>query len=183
MPTVRVYRDHELPPVLKWQALAFMRVEWPFVFQGPGRYAANTYPPELDPVHVAASEGDALLSYAAAIQLTLTHASERYAVYGFGNMFTFPPYRREGLGRAVLDQASRFIRESGVDLGLLFCDQALAPFYAASGWVPVQAPTYVGPAGHQHRHDALTMALYVSDRGMQGRDRFDAQPLSVDEAW
>jgi predicted N-acetyltransferase YhbS len=183
MPNVQVYRDDEISPALRWQAVAFMRVEWPFVFQGSGRYAATTYPPELRPVHIAAAEGDALLSYAAAIRLTLTHQNATYTVFGLGNMFTFPPYRGEGHGRRVLDHASRFIRASDADLGILFCDPALAPFYRRSGWEPVQASTLVGPVGHQHRHDALTMALYVSENGKKGRASLDAEPLIVNEAW
>lgn len=183
MPTVTTYRQADLPPVLKWQAIAFMRVEWPFVFQGPGRFGENTYPAELDPVHFAAAEGDSLISYAAALPLTLEHAGAAYRVYGFGNMFTFPPYRREGHGRRVLECATRFIRQSESDLALLFCDPALEPFYAACGWKALRAPTYVGPPGQLHQHEALTMALFVSDTGAAGRAAFDGEPLTVVEAW
>jgi hypothetical protein len=65
-----------------------MRVEWPFVFTGAGKFAAETYPPECSPIHFAASEGDTLLSYAAILRLALAHAGADYAVAGFGNMFT-----------------------------------------------------------------------------------------------
>jgi GNAT superfamily N-acetyltransferase len=183
MPIVEVYPDDQIAPVLLWQAIAFMRVEWPFIFQGSGRYAANTYPPELHPVHIVAAESDVLLSYAAAFRLPLTHTGVPFTVFAFGNMFTFPPYRHEGLGQRVLDRASQFIHASGVDLGLLFCHPELAPFYRKSGWEPVQASTYIGYGTHQHHHEALTMALYVSEKGKQAKERFDTEPLVVAEAW
>ena len=183
MPTVTTYRQADFPPALKWQAIAFMRVEWPFVFQGPGRFAENTYPAELDPVHFAAAEGDSLISYASVLSLGLEHAGAAYRVYGFGNMFTFPPYRREGHGRRVLERATDFIRASEVDLALLFCDPALEPFYAARGWEALRSPTYVGRPGQLHEHDVLKMGLFVSEAGAAGRAAFAGEPLAVAEAW
>lgn len=73
MTLVRAYIQADFPALLKWQALAFMRVEWPFIFTGPGKFTAETYPPECSPIHFAASEGDTLLSYAAILRLTLAH--------------------------------------------------------------------------------------------------------------
>src|SRR5690349_5122543 len=106
MPTVQHYHHSDFPAVLKWQAIAGMRVEWPFVFAEAGEFVTETYPPQLSPVHFAATEGDALLSYAAIIRLTLEHAGRTYAVYGFGNMFTFLPYRRRSYGTQVLQLAT-----------------------------------------------------------------------------
>lgn len=183
MPTVTHYSQPEFPPVLRWQVIAFMRVEWPFVFRGAGRFAEHPYPPEVGPLHVAAAAGDSLVSYATLLPLDLEHAGAAYRVYGLGNMFTFPPYRREGHGQRVLAYATALIRRSGADLGLLFCDPALEPFYAACGWEAVRQPTYVGPPGQQHPHEALTMALGVSERGRAGRAALDREPLCVAEAW
>ena len=40
MPTVACFPRAQFLPILKLQAIAFMRVEWPFVFQGEGTFAA-----------------------------------------------------------------------------------------------------------------------------------------------
>jgi hypothetical protein len=183
MPAVTLYHQDDFPPLLRWQAIAFMRVEWPFVFRGAGKFAADTYPPELAPVHFVAAEGDSLISYAAVLRLALDHAGTTYDVYGFGNMFTFPPYRREGYGRQVLDLATRFILQSDVDVAILFCGPGLEPFYAASGWETVRSPTYVGSPGHAHLHDALKMMLFVSAKGKAGKVAFATEPLTIEEAW
>ncbi|GAB4130458.1 MAG: hypothetical protein Fur005_16690 [Roseiflexaceae bacterium] len=183
MPTTTHYHQAEFPAVLRWQAIAFMRIEWPFIFQSADRFMADPYPASLNPVHIVATEGESLLSYAAAQQMSIEHAATTYTTYGFGNMFTFPPYRREGYGRQVLDHATEFIRQSAVDLAMLFCDRSLVAFYAASGWEPMPAPTYLGSPAEQHTHDAIKMILFVSRKGQQGREAFANTPLTIREPW
>jgi hypothetical protein len=183
MPSVMLYHQTDFPPVLKWQAIAFMRVEWPFVFTGPGKFATDTYPPELAPVHFVAAEGDCLLSYAAVLRLSLDHAGSTYNVYGFGNLFTFPPYRREGYGRRVLDLASHFIMQSDSDVAILFCDGSLEAFYRTSGWEVIGSSTYVGSPEHKHVHNALKMMLFISEKGKAGKMAFTTEALTIEEAW
>lgn len=43
MPIATHYRQADFPPILRWQAVAFMRVEWPFIFRGAGRFAEHPY--------------------------------------------------------------------------------------------------------------------------------------------
>ena len=40
------------------------------------------------------------------IRTRLDHAGQTYDVAGLGNVFTFPPYRREGFGSRVVDAAA-----------------------------------------------------------------------------
>jgi len=183
MPALKIYRQADFPAVLKWQAIAFMRGEWPFVFTGPGKFAAETYPPEYHPVHFAAIEGDTLLSYAAVLRLELEHAGESYTSYGFGNMFTFLPYRREGYGHRVLGLATDFIRRSDVDIAVLFCDPTLEAFYAASGWETTASPTRIGVPSAYETHHVTRMMLFVSEQGKAGKADFDTYPLYIGETW
>ncbi|HEU4327590.1 MAG TPA: GNAT family N-acetyltransferase [Roseiflexaceae bacterium] len=183
MPTLTQYTQVDFPAVLKWQAIAFMRVEWPYVFQGDGLFASETYPTEASPVHFAVAEGDSLISYAAALRVTVEHQGAIYRVYGFGNMFTFPPYRRQGYGRQVLNLATRHILASDVDLGILFSAPGIEPFYAADGWEQIESPTYVGRPGHERIQDAPKMALWVSEAGRRARSAFVSAPLRVAESW
>ena len=53
MPRLRMYHQDEFPAPLAWQALSFMRVEWPFIFTGDLRFATDMYWPELAPTHFA----------------------------------------------------------------------------------------------------------------------------------
>ena len=180
MVTLATYQQPEFPAALKWQVIAFMRMEWPFVFQGDGRFITEPYAPQLQPVHFAATEGDVLFSYATVFRLTIHHAGTDYQAFAFGNMFTFPPFRHEGHGHRVLTLATDYIRASGADLGMLFCDPKLQTFYASCDWQASGNQTLVGTPEHYHVHDALTMVLFSSEKGARGRADFAAQPLYLD---
>ena len=81
MPEDRIYSQSEFPAVLKWQALAFMRTEWPYIFEEDDKFLTETYPPELNPVHFVVVQGDMLISYAALVRTTLKHAGYIYQAY------------------------------------------------------------------------------------------------------
>ena len=183
MPTSAIYSQTDFPAVLKWQALAFMRVEWPYIFTDEERFITETYPIEFRPVHFVVTEGETLISYAATIGLTLEHANHSYKVCGFGNMFTFPPYRREGNGHKVLKLATDAIKQSDVDVAVLFCDPSVAPFYSLEGWISELSPTYIADGDKYEVYDEQRMMLFISDKGKQGRSDFQQQPVYVDWAW
>jgi predicted N-acetyltransferase YhbS len=183
MATLTTYTQAHFPAVLKWQVIAFMKMEWASIFTGPGRFISEPYPPDLDPLHFVAAEGDALISYASIIGFNLEHAGRSYQVYGFGNMFTFPPYRREGFGRQVLDLATTTIQNSGADLAILFCDPKLEPFYAASGWQPTHSPTRLGSPTDYEPYDILRMIYFASAHGRHSQPDFNHHPLYIQSPW
>jgi GNAT superfamily N-acetyltransferase len=183
MPSFKTYQQPDLPAALKWQVIAFLKTEWPFIFTGDDVFLAEPYPPERDPVHFVAAEGESLISYASAFRLSLDHADARYEVYGFGNMFTFPPYRRQGYGSRVLESATDFIKGSNVDVAILFCDSQLEGFYAACGWEVLPSPTRVGTPNDYEVHEGSRMMLAVSDKGRRGQLGFVEQPLYVEWPW
>lgn len=184
MATFNTYQQANFPPVFKWQAVSFMRCEWPSIFQGELTFLTETYSPDLEPVHFVAAEGDVLLSYAAIIRLNIKQAGRPFTVYGFGNMFTFPPYRGKGYGRRVLDLATDYILKGDVDVSILFCEAKLAPFYALSGWQMTLAPTRIGrPDRYEPYENAIRMMLFVSAHGKGYRKAFEEQPVYVDWAW
>ena len=169
--------------MLKWQALAFMKTQWPSVFaQRP--FMSETYPPENDPVHFAVVEGEALLGYAAIMRLLIRHADEEFDTWGLGNVLTFPPYRRRGYARQVVGAATAHIDGSAADVAILFCIPGNVPFYAASGWTALAgARTLVGPADTKQESDLSRMMVFVSDKGKAARRLFAERPLRVAETW
>ncbi|AUX43742.1 uncharacterized protein SOCE26_051970 [Sorangium cellulosum] len=180
----RVYRQNELPESLMWQAVSFMRVQWPSIFKGSLRLLKHTYPPDMGTVHFTISEEGVLLSYASVLRIDLPHAGERHVVYGLGNVFTFPPYQGEGLGRQVVEMATGFLRSSEADVAALFCSSRLERFYAASGWEAQHgAITRVGTPERFTVHDELRMMLFVSDKGRDARAAFAGEPLYVPWPW
>ncbi|MGL5943590.1 MAG: GNAT family N-acetyltransferase [Waterburya sp.] len=183
MPKERTYSQAEFPDVLKWQALAFMRTEWPYIFEEEDKFLTETYEPELDPVHFVITEGDLLISYAAVVRTTLEHAGHIYQVCGFGNMFTFPPHRREGHGHRLLRMATEMIRQSEVDLGILYCDPKIRTFYMLEGWATTGSPTRFGNPSEYENSEEQRMMIFLSDMGKQNKTDFEKLPLYVDWTW
>jgi RimJ/RimL family protein N-acetyltransferase len=112
MTSVQTYLHHQFPEIYKWQVLSFMKVEWPFIFFGDDQFSEDTYPPELDPVHFVIAKGNAVISHAELIKIDLRHAGIDYLAYGFGNVFTFPPYRGQGYGQEVVAAGTTYILKS-----------------------------------------------------------------------
>ena len=184
MLTLNTYEQADFPAIYNWQAVAFMRCEWPWIFTGDLLYLADPYPADLAPLHFVLTEGDNLLSYAAAIRLNLEHAGQTWSLAGFGNMFTFPPYRKNGYGRQVLKLATDTIRSSDAEIAMLFCDAALEPFYASQGWQTTLSPTRIGTPDQYRPHEyGIRMMLFVSEKSQQHRQAFEEQPVYVAWTW
>ena len=183
MPTLTIYKQPEFPRVYNWQAIAFMRCEWPSIFQGDILYLSAPYPPDLEPVHFVMAEGDSLLSYASLMKLNIPHAGQDYTVYGFGNMLTFPPYRKQGYGRKILGAASDFIGQSDVDVAILFCDKSLESYYGSEGWLTTPSPTYLGYSGQPVEYEPARMMLFASEKGKAAQKDFENSTLYIDWPW
>lgn len=184
MPQITMYQQADVPAHITWQAVSFMRTEWPSIFSGSLRWLSNTYPPDMNPIHFVLHQGDVLISYAAAMQLSLVHQGATYRTFGVGNVFTFPPYRREGHGQELMRAVADYLDASDLDLAMLFCNPALATWYAKTGWQRAEgAETRIGtPDSSTLDHDTR-MTRYMSSHGKQARDALLAFPLFVEWAW
>jgi Acetyltransferase (GNAT) domain len=131
--TTQLYPADTIPQSLTWQALSFLRCEWPFLFTGDNRLRTR---PLGGPgtTYVVRADGKVLLSYAEVLRVTAIRASEPARVLGLSNVFTFPPYRGEGHASAIIRAVTGIISDSDAKLAILFCEKELEPFYAARGW-------------------------------------------------
>ena len=183
MSQLSIYQQSEFPAAYKWQAIAFLRMEWSSIFYDDNLYMSETYPPELKPVHFVMAEEDSLLSYASLLKLPLLHAGIDYQIYGFGNLLTFPPYRRRGYGGRILQAATEFISQSEVDAAILFCDRLLESFYAEKVWIATRTPTRLGRPERYEEYSPSRMMLFVSEKGQRGRADFESEPMYIDWPW
>lgn len=184
MPQLQIYPHEQFPSDLNWQAVSFMRVEWPSILLGGDRLGTETYPADCHPIHVVVTEQDMLISYAAIMQLTLSHAGSTYAVAAFGNVFTFAAFRGEGYGRQVVDAAVQAIQTSTADLGMVFCKPHLLAFYRASGWEQLDgAGTRIGTPADSTDHPYHRLILFVSEHGRQARTALMQSPLYIAWPW
>lgn len=183
MPELNITSQADFPAALRWQAIGFMRTEWPFIFRGRLEYMTETYDPEHDPVHFCVTEGESLLSYAAIMRVAIEQADARWSAYGLRNVFTFPPYRGRGHGRQVVTAASEYVRGSDVDLSILFCEPAMEPFYAACGWRTASGTTYLASPGGYRPMEEARMILLVSERARQHADELLCTALYLPWHW
>ena len=180
--TLSTHRGADLPDAFRWQATAFVRTQWPDVGGGSLR---ETYPPELEPLHVVLADGDLLLGYAGILRLRLPHDGRDWLVDCLGRVFTFPGARGSGRGRRLVDAATRAIEAGGADVGALLCEPALRPFYAGSGWTRVDPGVVIDPrTGEAPFHvPGPTLLLPVSVRARAAWASFEQTPLTVPFAW
>ena len=178
MLAVQIYEAGDVPDTLLCQALSFMRIEWSFAFSGTERLKKDSWPPEFHPVAFLISEQDILISYAELWHFSLTHAGESYQVCGFGDVFTYPAFRREGYGQQVVAAAAQHIDASEADVAMLFCKPSLVGFYGRSGWeAQPEAVTRVGTPVAYTAHEKLRMMRFISEKGKRARSVFAQQPL------
>ena len=93
---------------------------------------------EPDTVHFVRTAGVLLISHVQVMPVVIEPMPGRSLSIGaVGGVMTYPQFRREGHASALMEKAGGHIRESGADLGMLFCDAENVPFYSALGWRPL----------------------------------------------
>lgn len=125
-----------------------------------------------------------LTSRAEVIQVDLAHLGQTYQVCGLCNVLTLPPFRGKGYGKQVVKAATRYILQSDVDMGLLFCEQRLESFYASNGWeIQNNAVTRIGTSTHYKPYTNRRMVLLVSDKGKNAGADFENHPIYIKYIW
>jgi GNAT superfamily N-acetyltransferase len=190
MAQTRIYTDAAFPADLEWQAVSFIRIEWPFAFGGAKRLGRRVRT-EHDPVHetiahVVIEEQRVLMSYATIIGTRIVHQHETYQAYGLSSVFTYPQFRGEGWGKQLVQTATHHIlTREDADIGILFCQPPLISFYVQCGWHGIEGvPTLVGMPEAPTLHGSQRMMRFISPKGQAGREAFTTVPLYVGrQAW
>jgi GNAT superfamily N-acetyltransferase len=135
-------------------------------------------------VHFSLVENGELISRAEVVQVDLEHLGQTYKIYGLCNVLTLPPFRGKGYGKQVVKAATRYILQSDVDLGLLFCEQQLESFYASNGWkIQNNAVTRIGTSADYKPYPNMRMVLLVSDKGKNACADFENHPMYIQYVW
>jgi predicted N-acetyltransferase YhbS len=65
-------------------------------------------------------------------------------VAGIGGVLARPDCRGKGFGQLAMRKAEEFARRHmDVKFGLLFCRDAIRPWYERLGWSPISAPVWI----------------------------------------
>lgn len=137
--------------------------------------------------HVVIVERDVLIAHAEVKWKWLHHAGDRFKVNGLSGVLTYPAFRGQGFGAAVIREGTALIHDGNADIGMLGCDPTLSGFYAKAGWEPMTDSTVlIGATPHDARaDDGLLMMLFVSGKGVAARPKFGGCPIywGDDELW
>lgn len=135
-------------------------------------------------VYFSLVENGELISRAEVIQVDLAHLGQTYKVCGLCNVLTLPLFRGKGYGKHVVKAATRYILQSDVDIGLLFCEQRLESFYASNGWeIQKDSVTRIGTSAHYKPYTNRRMVLFVSDKGKNACADFENYPVYIQYIW
>jgi hypothetical protein len=176
---IEIYPEGTLPESSIWQSLSFMRCEWPWLFSGAGRLRSRPFPAAI---HLACTDGPVLLSYADIVESTAVRDGASITVAGLSNVFTFPPYRREGHAAKIVRAANSHLddRRRRTEMAILFCRNELVPFYAARGWIAAPPGTVTVAGGGE---SPLAMVRRGSMRGPDLIASLQHSPIAVAAAW
>src|SRR5215467_14120273 len=118
------YTSAEFPESLKWQAVSFLRVQWPLGFTGENRLRDWVTQEEEHPIHIVLVERGILISHTSVVWKYLDHAGKTYKAYGLTAVFTYPSCRGQGYGSQVTAAGKEYIRQSDADIAMLYCDKS-----------------------------------------------------------
>lgn len=125
-----------------------------------------------------------IISRADVVWTGLTHCGERLTVCGVCNVVTIPKWQRQGYGTQLIQRITAYILNQKVDLGLLFCQSMLLPFYSACGWeAEPHAITRIGTPTQYEPYPAMRMILLVSAKSRLYQGTLATQPAYVDAIW
>jgi predicted N-acetyltransferase YhbS len=175
--STQLYSAETLSRSFTWQALSFLRCEWPFLFTGVNGMRDQPFG-DRRTTYVLRADGEVLLSYAEVLEVMGRRSAEPVIVLGLSNVFTFPPYRREGHASEMMHAVRELINTSDAQLAILFCEENLQPFYARHGWQVVAGGSIQAPGTAP-----ATMARAGRALGSQLDTWLAAAPLILDSRW
>jgi GNAT superfamily N-acetyltransferase len=173
------FTSAEFPENLKWQAVSFLRVQWPDGFTGENRLRDWVTREDEHPLHIVLVEQGILISHTNVVWKYLGHDGETYKAYGLTGVFTFPSFRGQGYGSQVIAAGTAYIQKRDADIAMLYCDESLRNLYAKQGWNPMEfSTTYIGTKDQPELvDDEILMMLFLSVKGQHGRPTFETKPI------
>jgi GNAT superfamily N-acetyltransferase len=175
-----IYRSSDLPWLVKCQIHSFMRIEWTGGYTGEQQFRDEVWPEgeAQSTVHFVLEERGFVISHAGVVWKRIEHDGENYETGGLTGVLTFPDFRRRGYGTQVIEAATRYIVEKGVDIGLTTSHLRL--FYTRMGWIPMEMTNIMhGDPTSPTVVDELVLMLFLSEKGKEGRRTFEDRPIYV----
>lgn len=115
------------------RAIAVKSIAWPHPLESQVRWIVDNI--DDNDEHVFLKEGSQDLAYMNLVSITFTANDTDYVSYGIGNVCAAE--KGKGYGRELMNRVNDYLKEKRI-CGLLFCRDALVPFYKLYGWEEVK---------------------------------------------
>lgn len=130
-------------------------------------------------------ENQKVISHAAILTKSLTHAGKRYKLAGLGGVLTHPQFQNKGFGTQVVKLSTDYIDTQDCDIAVLFCHRKREDFYGKNGWqILANSDITIGKNRfHAEPQDELTMIRYISAKANRDRKLFETEPIFFGDSW
>ena len=115
------------------RAIAVKSVAWPHPIESQVKWIIENIDEEDE--HVFLKEDSIDLAYMNLVKISFTANDTDYMAYGIGNVCAAE--KGKGYGRELMNRVNDYLKEKKI-CGLLFCRDALVPFYKLYGWEEVK---------------------------------------------
>ena len=138
------------------RAISVKSVAWPHSVESQVKWIIDNIEDEDE--HVFLKEGTRDLAYMNLVRISFTANDTDFMAYGIGNVCAAE--KNKGYGRELMNRVNEYIKEKRI-CGLLFCKDALVPFYKLFGWEEVKRDVCEEPIMLEDVH---VMTYLASDK-------------------
>jgi len=139
------------------RAIAVKSVAWPHPIESQVKWIIENIDEEDE--HVFLQEESKVLAYMNLVKICFTANNTDYMAYGIGNVCAAE--KGKGYGRELMIRVNDYLKEKKF-CGLLFCRDALVPFYKQYGWEEVKRDVCVRPV----LADGVHVMTYLGPEGI-----------------
>lgn len=122
------------------RAIAVKSVAWPHPLESQVKWIVDNI--DDNDEHIFLKEGSQDLAYMNLVSIIFTVNNTDYIAYGIGNVCAAE--KGKGYGRELMNRVNDYLKEKRC-CGLLFCREALVPFYNRYGWEEVKREVCENP--------------------------------------
>jgi len=115
------------------RAIKVKSVAWPHSLESQVKWIIDNIDDEDE--HVFLKEGTKDLAYMNLVRVSFKANNTDYMAYGIGNVCSAE--KGKGYGRELMNRVNDYLKQNQ-SCGLLFCRDALVPFYKLYGWEEVK---------------------------------------------
>ena len=162
-----------------------MRKQWPKLWESD-EYGKRTSEPDDQVTHFLGIENGVVISHVKVFKRSFKLEDNTYLMVGLGEVLVRPEERGKGYGSNITDVSTNWIKEVAekdkIDIAMLICKPDLVPFYSKFGWqkLPNSKGIKYGVSeeeSHPTEDGQVTMAIYLSDKAKDSKERIESSHL------